>query len=372
MELDTLAVRFVGSYAGTGRWGLLRGYSRFSRATVLTASIGIALIGVIVITQFPDVITEKHPYFHASLLVTCVLLPVVSLLMLESATLQGFQEYVRAQLPVNLLRPVTFGVVVLALWVFRRDLITAPVAVAANLCGALTAIAFAWTWRRRATPAEMRAAAPERDVPLWMRTSVPLFAVSLAQTILSQQTDVLVVGTFLTTADVAVYGAAAQLTLPLMLAASSVTFVAQPLIADLYARDQGRLQSLVRFVTWVSFAFTVPVALVLILGGPWLLGLYGPDYGHGHAVLVILTLAQLVVGLAGGLAGFLLTMTAHEREAAWIIGGTAVLNITLAIILTPRYGAVGTASATLVAVLVRAAVLRRYVSRTMSLRVPAL
>jgi O-antigen/teichoic acid export membrane protein len=79
-----------------------------------------------------------------------------------------------------------------------------------------------------------------------------------------------------------------------------------------------------------------------------------------------------VVGLAGGLAGFLLTMTAHEREAAWIIGGTAVLNITLAIILTPRYGAVGTASATLIAVLVRAVVLRRYISRTMSLRVPSL
>ena len=173
-------------------------------------------------------------------------------------------------------------------------------------------------------------------------------------------------------ADVAVYGAASQLTLPLILAASSVTFVAQPMIADLYAREPARLQSLVRFVTWVSIAFTVPVAAVLILGGPLLLGLYGPEYVHGHLVLVILTLAQLVVGLAGGLAGFLLTMTAHEREAAWIVGGSAVFNLVLAIILTPRYGAIGTATATLIAVIARGVALRGYISRTMALRVPAL
>src|SRR5688572_15076269 len=250
LELDTLSVRFVGSYGGTGKWGLLRGYLRFSRSTVLLTSFGIGLLGVLVITLFPSVITEKHPYFHASLLVACAMLPVMSLLMLEASTLQGSQQYARAQIPLNLIRPVMFGVVVVILWLFRPSSLSAPAAVAANLCGALTALAFAWTWRRRATPRDLRVAAPERDVPLWMRTSFPLLAVSLAQTILSQQTDVIVVGTFMSSADVAVYGAASQLTLPLMLAATSVTFVAQPMIADLYSRDPARLQSLVRFVTW--------------------------------------------------------------------------------------------------------------------------
>ncbi len=192
---------------------------------------------------------------------------------------------------------------------------------------------------------------------------------SLGQVIISQQADVIVVGTMLTTAQAGVYAAASQLTLPVALASSAVTYVAMSMIAELYTRDPGRLQSLVRAVTWLSAGVSIPIAIGLIVLGPFLLSLYGMT--EGHEVLIILTLAQLVVGISGAVAGYLMTMTAHEKEAAWIIGMTAIVNLGLALLLTPRYGAVGTASATLVAATGRVVALRIYIRRTMGIRVPA-
>ncbi|HEY5546016.1 MAG TPA: polysaccharide biosynthesis C-terminal domain-containing protein, partial [Gemmatimonadaceae bacterium] len=371
LELDVTSVRFVGSYVATGRWNLVRGFLRTSRTAVVATSFAIAILCSLGILLFADAIRAKHPDMPAALLMACLLLPVTTLLLLEGAVLQGFQRYVEAQLPLNLLRPLTFGLLILFGYYIADIRPTAPIAVGGNLVSAFLALVITWTWRQRAVPPEVRSAAPAYDKKTWARTTYPLFAVSAAQVVISQQADIVVVGMMLTLAEAGVYGAASQLTMPLVLAASSVTLVAQSMIADLYSRDPARLQSLIRAVTWLSTALALPIALGLIALGPFLLGLYGPGFVHGYSVLIILTVAQLVIGLVGSLAGYLLTMTAHEREAAWIIGLTAAFNLVLALVLTPKFGAVGTASATLMAAVARALALRVYIRSAMGLRVPA-
>jgi O-antigen/teichoic acid export membrane protein len=111
--------------------------------------------------------------------------------------------------------------------------------------------------------------------------------------------------------------------------------------------------------------------LVTILAGRFLLGLFGPAYVSAYPVLLLLMGAQLVIALSGMLAGYLLTMTRHQDAAAWMIGGAALLNLILTLILTPRFGIIGTASATLLAALARSAALSVYIKRKMGLRVPA-
>jgi len=371
LELDSTSVRFVGSYTATMRWSLLRGFLRSSRNAVLMASTAIAALSAVGILLFSDAISTKHPGLPGALLTACLLLPVVTLLLVEGAVLQGLQRYVQAQLPINLFRPLVFGLLLAVATFVIGMTATAPRAVGANLLGNLVALAVATTWRRRAMPSELLAATPAYDRQLWARTAYPLFAVSLGQVVMSQQTDVIVVGLMLTTSDAAIYGAASQLTMPLVLAASSVTYVAQPMIADMYARDPERLQGLIRAVTWLATILAVPIAIALITVGPYLLGLYGPAYREGHSVLIILTVAQFVIGVVGSLAGFLMTMTAHEREAAQVILSTAILNIVLALVLTPKFGPVGTASATLTAAIARTLALRFYIKREMGLSLPA-
>ena len=371
LELDVTSVRFIGSYVATERWGLLRGFLRTSHSVVLGMSTAIAVLAVPGILWFSDKLELKHHALPEALLVACALLPVATLLLLEGSVLQGFHRYLEAQLPLNLLRPIVFGLLLLVGVFVIGVKLTVPMAIGMNLVSAFAALCLALTWRRRAMPAEVRAAKPEYDKRTWARTAYPVFAVSLSQVVISQQADIIVVGVMLTTAQAAVYGAASQLTMPVTLAASSVTFVAQSIIADLYAREPARLQSLIRAVTWLSAALTIPIAAGLIVLGKPLLNLYGEGYAAGYTILVILTIAQVVIGLVGSLAGYLLTMTAHEKEAAWIIGLSAALNLMLALILTPRFGPVGTASATLIAALARTIALKVYIGRAMGLKLPA-
>ena len=373
LEVDVISVRFVGSYVATARWGLLKGYLRSSRRAVVLASVIVALVMGAIVLGLEGTLAAKHPDYQRTLLAACLLLPFLAVLVVEGATLQGFHQYARSQVPLNLVRPLAFGVTVAIIAVLWPQNLSAPSAIGANLVGVVLALALVSYWRRRATPAEAKAATAEHDTATWVRTAYPLFAVTIAQVIISQQADVLVVGTYLDAAQAGIYGAASQLTLPLTMAVASVTFVAQPMISDLYSRNESRrLQTLIRVVTWASAALAVPIAAMLIFAGPWLLSLWGDDFRAGHSVLIILTLAQLVIGLAGDLAGYMLTMTAHERAAAWIIGGSALVNIALALILTPLFGPIGTASATLVAATARAASLSIYIRRSMGFRLPSL
>lgn len=90
---------------------------------------------------------------------------------------------------------------------------------------------------------------------------------------------------------------------------------------------------------------SLPVALGLVILGDWVLSIFGPDFPEGYAALVILVAAQLVNALAGSV-GFLMTMTGHERQAAFIMAVSVVVNLALNAVLIPRFGIEGAAVAT--------------------------
>jgi O-antigen/teichoic acid export membrane protein len=91
--------------------------------------------------------------------------------------------------------------------------------------------------------------------------------------------------------------------------------------------------------------------------------LFGTTFQAAYPVLLVLSASQTVVALVGTLAGFFMIMTGHQNQAGVIIGGTAALNLALTFVLTPRYGPIGTATATLIATAARSAVLVVYIRR---------
>lgn len=371
LELDSASVRFIGGYVATARWDLLRGYLQSARRAVSWASVVVALLGVALALLTTREVDAAHPGRRSALVVALVLLPVASRLALEASVLQGLQQYVRALVPFNIGRPVVFGAGAFVVWRMTGGL-EAAAAVGLNLLGAAVALAMTWHWSHSAQPPEVRSAAAAYDVPHWVRTSTPLFLMSVAQLIISQQADILIVGTMLTARDAATYGAASQLALPIGMAAASVTYVAQPMVADLYSRGElGRLRALVRATTWATTLIAIPAGVFLVLAGRWLLALYGDGFVEGHGVLMLLVGTQVIGAVVGTFAGHLLTMTAHERDAAWIIVSSAALNVVLAVVLTPRLGPIGTAAATLLTAVVRAIALSVRLRRTLGLLIPA-
>src|SRR5947199_8340237 len=90
------------------------------------------------------------------------------------------------------------------------------------------------------------AATAEFEADKWMRAIRSFIVISGAQLILSQQSDILVVGTVLSPRDAGLYSAASQLSWLTMLGAQAVIFVVLPFVSDLHAR--GRRAELQRLV----------------------------------------------------------------------------------------------------------------------------
>jgi O-antigen/teichoic acid export membrane protein len=120
--------------------------------------------------------------------------------------------------------------------------------------------------------------------------------------------------------------------------------------------------------TRANLLASVPVFVGLLLAGGVALSLYGPTFRDVYPVLVILGVSQLIVAIVGSLSGFLMSMTGNQHAAAVVIGGSAAMNIVLTITLTPIFGLIGTATATLIGTLTRSIMLTVLVRRRLAVR----
>jgi O-antigen/teichoic acid export membrane protein len=177
-------------------------------------------------------------------------------------------------------------------------------------------------------------------------------------------------------AEVGLYGAASQLATLVGFGSAGIMLIAQPMIADLYAR--GRIPALIKLsrqIVLLALVASIPVFVGITLFGRWLLvHIYGPPFEPAFPVLVVLAITQLIAAVVGMLLGYLFTMTAHQELATKIIGASAVLNIVLALILTYSGGMIGTATATAISTLARSIALfiaaRRILKRAPPLAAP--
>lgn len=369
LELDTGAIRYVGSYAGSARWALLRGFVQRSRVTVLTASALASVIGASAIWLLRGWLSTRHPSLPSAMWFACALLPPTALLLLSSSTLQGLGRYVSAQLPGQVFRPITMIALILIWRVGANSSLTPSGAVAVNLLATLLALFLVERAVARHIPVELAFHAPAVDMVTWRRTMYGLFVVSVSQFLVSQSSDVIIVGAMLGTRESGLYGAVVQLATIVDFGHAAVGFVAAPLIADLFTRSsRAELQTLVRNLNRINAILCIPLAILILAAGNLLLRLYGPSFLEAQGVLVVLVLSQLVSGLMGTVAGYLLTMTGHHRAAAWIVGGSALLGLFITLVFTPLFGIMGTATATLIATLLRALALEFYIRRHMGLR----
>lgn len=181
--------------------------------------------------------------------------------------------------------------------------------------------------------------------------------------------DTVLIGYFMTNADVGVYRIAFQFT-------AAATFTTLALQTTLYPKisrwhADGALDhvtiSLARAFTY-SLLLAVPVAV-----GGWILGdrllyfFYGAGFAEGAAVLGILLLVQ-VVNVFMYLQTMALNAIDRPRESFYATGTAAIVNIALDLALIPLIGIEGAAIATLVTMLVNATIARYYLSKQISVR----
>jgi O-antigen/teichoic acid export membrane protein len=160
------------------------------------------------------------------------------------------------------------------------------------------------------------------------------------------QSDVLILGGFRSTEEVAIYGAAARLVSLVLMSLMLVNLVVPPFIAELFARgEKRRLERMLRLTATLAGLPAVGILLVYLLFGPWILGaVYQEAYAAGATVLALLSIGRLV-HVAVGSAAFALSMTGYHTALMRITLVAGVGTIVAELLLVRPFGSIGVAAA---------------------------
>jgi O-antigen/teichoic acid export membrane protein len=346
--LAQLVTREVAKYHHDEEWGQFRGLIHRARQWIIIVSAVIA--GIIVLLAAHNALWAVDDRWTLLFLGT-LMLPLLGLNSLQSATLRGLGNVFYAQLPEMSARP---GLnLVLAGGLLASGMLNPASALVSQV--AATALAFglgAWfLWRMK--PAEVDQALPHYQHFEWGRALMPFFLLAAVGT-LNGQLGILALGWLGTNEDVATFKVAVSGAMLVMSSLSIVNMVIGPHITRAHRdNDLLRLQRFSRQSARAALAVSLPFAVLLIFfGGPIIEILYGGAYRSTATLpLAILAFGQLV-NVAFGSVGLFLTMCGFERDT--LIGQTSALlvNFIAAALLIPYLGAVGAALSVVIGIVV--------------------
>ena len=340
--LDFGLIRYIALYAGNGDFASARRVLRASLLLggtigVLTAVALVLLAPVLNSTFFNDSETAV-----AGLRIFSLSIPFLVVARMYNATTQAMHRMQYQVFSRDLGEQISKLLLSVGAIVLGAQLIGVVWANVVSICfGAMLSLIFASLVLPK--PAENIAITgrPEREL---FRYSFPL-AFSNILCLVLLWIDILLLGYLTNSTDVGFYGAALRVATASTAVTVAFSTVFAPVIPELY--EKGHLEQLsVLFKTvskWI-FACSFPIFLVLALFADPIMRLFGSDFSSGSVALILLAFGQLLSASAGP-TGFMILMSGHSRVELLNMAVALGVNVSLCVLLIPRYGIIGAAMA---------------------------
>ena len=173
------------------------------------------------------------------------------------------------------------------------------------------------------------------------------FAVSGVLGLLMLNTDILIIGMFLSAKDVGFYSASVRIVQLLYIFGSIAASSSLPIFSRLFKEERGRIKIALRKILKFSFSFSLPLAFCGIIAGDAIISfVFGKEYSPAAPSfkILLLTLAFNFVAVILSSAIFV-----YNKQKTLIVYGAlgGFLNVILDLILIPKFGINGSAFATL-------------------------
>lgn len=349
LGLPNLIIRYLAAYQARSKWELMRGLLLRTNQAVLIISFVMATLTVAIIWPIKNNLPAIDP---TTFLIALLLLPLEALNALRGASLRGLRYAVLGQLPEFLFRPGLFIILVLLLY-FLLDSAVLGASTVISIRVVATVLAFilgAYLLLMR-IPLEVKQSKPDFEIKAWVHSALPLLVVGGMQ-IINHRMDIVMLGIFTGPEEVGIYQVVTRGAELIPFALIAVNMVVAPEFSRLYANNEiSRLQRIVTISSRAILIFSLPAALAMILFGHWILSsVFGSEFIPGATALAILSVAQLVNAGMGSVS-YLLNMTGYERYSARGVAIAAIINVVLNLILIPRWGIEGAATATAVSLI---------------------
>jgi O-antigen/teichoic acid export membrane protein len=229
--------------------------------------------------------------------------------------------------------------------------LTAFVAMTLNVAAMFVSVAIGSVLLHGSLPSIARKTPRAYEVRGWIQSALPLILIG-GILIAGNQIGAIALGTTRSSADIAVYNAAARMSEALTFVLTAVNIPIAPAASRLMTMGDGAtLQRIVRKAVRAAVAFSIPIALILVIARGPLLSLFGRGFERGGTALILLVIGQLV-NVAAGAVGVLLIMTGHQRTAARGFGLGVLATASLTLGLAPGLGVVGAALGTMLGTII--------------------
>lgn len=360
---DQTLLRFVAAYRVSGNLGALRGILVWSREFVIASSIFVAAITASVVGLLQD-------YLNSVLLQTfwlgCLLIPLTAINQTFNFSLRGLHCFAQAVIPERIVTPGVIVLCGLGLYLVNREANSISIMLITDFA-AMIALALL-VWRLYGSvPDNTFDAEPLLFRKEWIQTSLPMVIISVTLVILVN-TDILMVGMLAGTTEAGIYTASSRLAGIVVFGQITLSTVVGPMISELYS--QGHMEELqdliMRVALWIGIT-VIPVVLVMLVMGEWLLSMFGLNFTAGYLALVILCIGQITIASCGPVT-YLMTMTGNQAVAAKILSGSVLFNIVGNALLIPLYGIAGAAVSTAATTVLWNILMVFFVNRRLSIR----
>ncbi len=337
--LPFVAVRFLPLYRDRQDTATLRGFAVFALAGCLGGAL-VASVGFLLWSGFDPMLSDNRASVFAGLW----LIAALCLSSLMTTWMQAAMQPLRAEALSNLLRPALVVILVGIGAMVQGGRVDATTALFLSSLAALLSLVPATVNVARDVPGPLHGAwnfAPWRS---WLSSGVALMLPMLSMMTI-ERIDTIILGAYAGPEAAGIYGMAARLAQMTGLALVSVNALMGPMAAELHGRgDHAGLRRLLANAAAMNLLLVTAMVVVLLLLGPWVLGLFGAVFTDGAGVMRILMVgqvAQAVLGSAGGLLG----VTGHNRPVLIVLPLAVVVHAVLCLWLIPGLGAEGAAIA---------------------------
>ena len=340
LGLPQSAVRFVAKYSAAQRWKDLGSF--IVRSTAIMFGLNVVL-AILMVASGSRIATH---FYHSPKLIPY--LPLFALIMLLGAltfflgqVLTGYKDVTRRTIitsfvanPLSMLFAILMITLGTGLWGYIFAQVLSGVIVLTLLIVVV--------WKMTPAAARVPLAHTSSLEPEVISFSITAFGVGFLEFLMGQADKVLI-GFFLDVRALGVYAVAMTIVAFIPVLLQSVNQIFSPVISELHTRGQHELlgRMFQTLTKWI-LAFTIPLAVVVMVQARPMMGIFGKDFESGWLVLVIGTLGQLV-NCAVGSVGYMLLMSGNQDRLIKVQAVGGLFMVVSNVLLIPRFGTVGAA-----------------------------
>jgi O-antigen/teichoic acid export membrane protein len=352
------AARFVPRYGRREKQAHLAGYLATGFHAVILGSALLAIAALAFLFLLPGLV---DPAFLLPIGVLALGFPVLSLETYLTGVARGFGWYALSTIPGFILRPmlIMLGVGLAELAGLTLNAVTVLSVVV--LASIVVLLVQAFLLRARLPKGQVPTISRERR-RFWLLASVLMMPAMTAEE-LFVWIDVLILGFLVPPDQASLYFAAQRsLSLAAFVQYGFMLVAARGFSLSLASADRAGLQARITRSTNATFWLTIPSVVLTLVAGYPLLALFGPAFLAAYPCLVLLGLAY-VIRAATGQAAELLVVQGRYRLSLLIVSISVAACLVLMLMLVPRWGIPGAATAMVLVQLVRLVVVTVLVHR---------